>query len=310
MSAYSHQMEREYSVRSLSSRGDSGSRVGPGTGSSYQYESGFYMTSFAATIFVSGLVVLGILFVTMVIVLAVMLQSCQAENSAIIDQRLNGLDSEDFCKTFVLHAELNNLQADEYPDGCRKYAIEYTSKGKYLADLNFSISMAENYFNRRSPQNDGLDVVLIDIDVSLPVISRLDDLLKDGFHDSGVKQVTGTRDMLILRLYNMLRAGGWTVLLLTRKAEEQRNITMSYLISRGYKGLSLIIRSDHEMGMNNQEYFSRRREALEREGFRIAGVISSEMDALIGKSVGERVFKLPRTLFVYSIQLGRDANSR
>ncbi|GAB2299612.1 hypothetical protein Dimus_033674 [Dionaea muscipula] len=291
MAASGNQMEREYSVPSLSSRGALGSGEGSETGSRYQYESGFYITSFAATIFIAGLVVVGILLITLLIVLAVMLQSCQAESSGVISRSLKVHDNEDYCRTFVFHAELNKLEADEYPSDCRNHALQYTSKGQYLTELNFSLWIAENYFNSIRPEdNDGHGVILIEIDAVLPGTSCLSDLLKSGSGDSAVSR---TRDILILRLYAKLQSGGWPLRLLTRMTEAYRNATMSYLMSRGYKGGSLIMRSDDEVGMNNYEYFSRRREALETEGFHIVSVISSQMDALIGKNTGKRVFKLP-----------------
>lgn len=45
--------------------------------------------------------------------------------------------------------------------------------------------------------------------------------------------------------------------------------------------------------MDIEEYFSRRRTALVRGGFRIIGVISSHLDALSGPYPGKRVFKIP-----------------
>lgn len=56
-------------------------------------------------------------------------------------------------------------------------------------------------------------------------------------------------------------------------------------------------RSDEELPMGSSEYFSRRRNILERQGFRIRGVISSQMDALTGPSLGSRVFKIPNPIY-------------
>ena len=49
--------------------------------------------------------------------------------------------------------------------------------------------------------------------------------------------------------------------------------------------------------MDSYEYFSRRRAALMKEGFRIGGTISSNYDALIGPYFGKLVFKLPNPIF-------------
>lgn len=51
------------------------------------------------------------------------------------------------------------------------------------------------------------------------------------------------------------------------------------------------------MHVDSCEYFSRRRAVMQKDGFRIAGVISSRMDALTGPYLGKRIFKLPNALY-------------
>lgn len=51
--------------------------------------------------------------------------------------------------------------------------------------------------------------------------------------------------------------------------------------------------------MDLPEYFSVGRTILQKEGFRIVAVISSQMDALTGSSLGRRVFKLPNPNFYF-----------
>ncbi|GAB4831870.1 hypothetical protein Ancab_005885 [Ancistrocladus abbreviatus] len=288
MSAYGHQMEREFSVQSLSSRG------GSEMGSRYQYVSGFYMTSFAATVFIAGLVTVGILLITLLIALAVMLQSCQSQHSGVI-QSWKAHHTDDYCKIFVLQAEINKWEADEYPSVCNAYIVRYTSEGQYARDLNFIIWMAEGYFSSITPLDNKLGVVLMDIDDIFPSSSKFSSPLSCV---ECIEVVVHLKRILILRLYNKLRASGWPLMLLTRKSGQHRNSTTNYLSSEGYIGWSsLIMRSDDEMSMNNYEYFSRRRAMLEKEGFHIIGIISSHMDALTGPNVGKRVFKLPNPIF-------------
>ncbi|GMH04225.1 hypothetical protein Nepgr_006064 [Nepenthes gracilis] len=289
-------MDRAYSLSSLSSRG------GSGRGSTYQFESGFYVTSFTATIFIVGLATLGVLLITMLIALAVMLQSCQSENSGVIQGRkLHYNDA--YCRILVLHAELNTLEADEYPSACKGFAIHYICEGQHLTDLNFSIWMAETYFKSVTLQDNELGAVLIDIDDMFPSSSHFSNLLM-GSHGDCIEfeAVIHRRRMLILRLYNNLQATGWPLILFTRKDERHRNATTENLISAGYRGWSLLImRSDDEIGIGNFEYFRRRTEALQKEGFHIASVVSSQMDALTGLHVKERVFKLP-SLILHKIK--------
>ena len=95
-----------------------------GTEIGSHYESGFYMTSFAATIFIGALVAVGILLITLLIALSVMLQSCQSQSSGVVEVQKISDDYND-CKAFALYAELNSLQADEFPSFCRIPATVY-----------------------------------------------------------------------------------------------------------------------------------------------------------------------------------------
>lgn len=121
------------------------------------------MTSFAATIFIGSLVTVGVLFVTLLIALTVMLQTCQSRNAGVLEIQKSDYDYND-CKILALHAELDNLERGQIPVVCRLHAIQYIKEGQYARDLNFTLSLVENYFSNVSPLNDGLDVLLVDID--------------------------------------------------------------------------------------------------------------------------------------------------
>jgi hypothetical protein len=54
-------------------------------GSSFVLESGFYITSFSATIFIAGFAALGLLLVTLLFSMAMTLQSCQNSNGGVLD---------------------------------------------------------------------------------------------------------------------------------------------------------------------------------------------------------------------------------
>lgn len=56
-------------------------------------------------------------------------------------------------------------------------------------------------------------------------------------------------------------------------------------------------RKDDEMQIDYEEFVSRERIKLQQEGFRIKGVISSQMDTLRGPCLGDRLFKLPYPIF-------------
>ncbi|XP_022765056.1 uncharacterized protein At2g39920-like isoform X2 [Durio zibethinus] len=298
MSAYGHQMERQFSARSLL-RTEMGSR--------YAVESGFYMTSFAATIFIAALVTVGILLVTLLVTLAVMLQSCESRSKGVVEIE-KASDSYHYCNLFALHGELNSLEADEVPSVCRSLAIQYIKGGEYARDLNFTMWMIESFFNTVSPSNNHLDVVLMDIDDIPPSDPQYSKQLMHQFKQYGnsepsgyIEDATYLRHLRTLELYVKLQSRGWSLILLSRKPERQQNVTIEHLNSLGYSGWSsLIMRLDSEMKMDTREYFSRRRAAMEKKGTEIVSVISSQMDALTGLSVGRHVFKLPNPLYYYS----------
>ncbi|XVE99700.1 hypothetical protein REPUB_Repub03eG0223000 [Reevesia pubescens] len=300
MSAYAHQMEREFSAQSLLSRGDTGSEMG----SRYVVENGFYMTSFAATIFISALVTVGILLVTLLVTLAVVLQSCENRSKGVVEID-KASDSYHYCKVFALQGELNNLEADEFPPLCRSLAIRYIKGGEYAQDLNFTMWIIESFFDIVSPSNDHLIVVLMDIDDILVSDPRYSNQFMHRFNQYSCSKLSGCIEdatylnhLRTLDLYMKLQSRGWSLILLSRKPQRKRNVIIEHLNSLGYSGWSsLIMRLDSEMELDNVEYFSRRRAAMKKEGTEIISVISSQMDALTGSSLGRRVFKLPNPLY-------------
>lgn len=60
-------------------------------------------------------------------------------------------------------------------------------------------------------------------------------------------------------------------------------------------------RMDNEMQIDYEEFISRQRSVLQREGFRIKGVISSQMDTL-RPCLGDHIFKLPYPILRHSMQ--------
>ncbi|CAN1257139.1 Uncharacterized protein At2g39920 [Linum perenne] len=287
MSAYAHQMEREYSAGSLSSAEDSG------RGSRYVMESGFYMTSFAATIFIALLVTVGVLMVSLLILLTVMLQACESRSSGVVEMQTRNANYH-YCKSYAMHAELNSLDSLELPPECRDLATHDNKVDEYERDLTSNLQVVEGYFDKVAPSEDGKDAVLIDAEsilISSPHFSRSLSYSMRPNHSQQVRLVT---------LYKKLEARGWSLVLASRNSEKQRSATVDQLNSAGYSAWSsLILRSDDEMKLPTIEYFSRRRLALETEGFRITAIISRQMDALTGPCPGSRIFKLPNPEYYY-----------
>ncbi|KAL0303813.1 UNVERIFIED_CONTAM: hypothetical protein Sradi_6249400 [Sesamum radiatum] len=244
MSAYGHEMEREHSAQSLSTRGSSE------MGSQYTTEAGIYMSASAATVFISGLVTVGISVVSLLIALTVMLNSCQSRNSGVLEVYRN-THNYDYCRNFALHAELNSLGADLFPEICK--------------DINIQIK-------------------------------------KDPLHES-IRDANYLKHIFAMKLCLKLQSSRWPLILFSRRPEKLRNTTVEHLMSMGCHGWSsLIMRIDDEMLMDFQEFLSRRRTMLQRGGFRIMAVVSSQMDALSGRYSSARIFKLPNPFFQYNME--------
>ncbi|CAK8561229.1 unnamed protein product [Lathyrus sativus] len=167
MSAYGHQMEHAYSIRSLSAASD--------MGSSFMLESGFYITSFSTAIFIAGFAALGLLLITLLVSMAMMLQSCQ-NNSAGIQELRNVNDDYSYCKVHSLHAKFNHLEEHNVPEICKDLAVQYIKGGRYARDLDLTKSVIEEYFTGVKPSHDGFYVVLIDIDGIFPLCPLTDNL--------------------------------------------------------------------------------------------------------------------------------------
>lgn len=128
-------------------------------GSHYLHEDGVYMSSFAATVFAAALVTTGVLMLTLIVALTMMLNSCQSRNEAIVEL-FKTRDGYDYCNAFDFHAELNNLGTNKVPSICRPYG----NFGQFLRDQNLTVQLAESYFSTLKPNDDHLDVILIDVD--------------------------------------------------------------------------------------------------------------------------------------------------
>lgn len=140
-------------------------------------ETGFYMTPFAAIIFIAALATVGVLLITLLVALAVMLHTCESRCAGVVDISKSN-ENYSYCKIFTLHAELNKVDASDFPEICKITAVYYVKEGQYSRDLNLTIGMAEDYFNSVKPLEDGLDLVLMDMDDFLPSSTHNDDPLQ------------------------------------------------------------------------------------------------------------------------------------
>ncbi|BAT85957.1 uncharacterized protein HKW66_Vig0055350 [Vigna angularis] len=268
------------------------------TRSHYELESGFFMKSFTATIFVASLVTLGVLLITLVISLVIMLQSCQSKSAGVIEL-LNIKDYYSYCRLYSLHAALNNLEGYNLPTTCRNLGVQYIKGGQYARELDLTMSVIDDYFKNVKPLEDGLDVVLMDIDDIFPW-NHSSNLFHRFYNDSTsncIKEANNVKLMFVLRLYMYLQTGGWSIILLSREPRTYRNVTINHLVSAGFRSWSaLIMRAEDSDPTKGYEYFCGQRNVVRKKGFRIKSIISSHMDAVTVRETGERNFLLPDPL--------------
>lgn len=121
------------------------------------------MSSFVAIVFISGLVTVGISLLSLLVAFAVMLNSCERQNSGV-PEMYRSTPGYDYCRNLALHAELNSLSEDLFPGICTDITAWYIKEGQYKNDLNITFTIAEKFFSSIRPQADGRDVVLMDAD--------------------------------------------------------------------------------------------------------------------------------------------------
>ncbi|XP_022891870.1 uncharacterized protein At2g39920-like [Olea europaea var. sylvestris] len=278
MSAYGHQMEREYSAQSLSSTGDSE------MGSRYTTETGIYMSSFAAMVFISGLVTVGVSMMALLISLAVMLQS------SLKIQACKLLSRRDFNFPFPW-SYCRPMSNPPY----QPYSSIVVNEGKTNHNLVSGVKPKNSVIHLAGSKLQIHSSTTKIIKATVPFCCRID---KDAFHDS-----SRVKNVFAMKLYLKLQAGGWPLILISRKPEKLRDDAIEHLASVGCSGWSsLIMRTDSETQMDSQKHFSRQRTALQNEGFRIIATISSQMDAVRGPCLEERIFKLPTPMFSYKME--------
>lgn len=231
MTSLADQIDAEDSSHSLLSRRQSEA------GSRYVVESGVYMSSFAATVFVAALVTIGVLMATLLVALTVMFNSCQSRSLGPIEH--SKTSEYDYCNVFAFHAELNNLDSDEFPAVCKQYSLAYNNRAQFLRDLDLSVQLADNYFSTVEAKADHLDAILMDLDdIFLPVIDSRSRSVQDWRKQVKHEHPAG---VLVLRLFSKLQSRGWSVILFTRNHSRYRNDMVESLAYAGYGGWSSLI---------------------------------------------------------------------
>ncbi|CAM6089652.1 unnamed protein product [Calypogeia fissa] len=265
-------------------------------------DSGVYMSSLVVTVLVSAIAIIGILLFTLVITLSVMLGTCQGQPLSV--SLVSPLKLGYACDSFILNAEVNNLQGWVVSKECEKTVAKYM-RGHYFQDFAGAIAAAADYLTSLNLKGDGSEVVVMDIDET--TLSNLPYYAKHSFGaetfnatlwNGWVDEAAGMPLLGSVGLFYQLKAANIGVVLLTGRDESQRNVTSANLISAGYKDwTALLLRSAEESTLTAQEFKSKRRLQLESEGYEILANIGDQWSDLLGDVPGNRTFKLPNPMY-------------
>ncbi|XP_023522071.1 acid phosphatase 1-like [Cucurbita pepo subsp. pepo] len=99
-----------------------------------------------------------------------------------------------------------------------------------------------------------------------------------------------------LRFFNLLKAKGVDIILISARREALRSATIENLVQKGYHGWSdLFFRSDEEKDV--EKYKSDVRRRLVKGGYCIWGILGDQYSSLEGTPSGRRTFKLPNPMY-------------
>ncbi|KAL3696588.1 hypothetical protein R1sor_010664 [Riccia sorocarpa] len=286
------------------------SRRGSDFGSRYIQvdDTGVYLSSLVVTVLVSAVATIGILLFTLVVTLSVMLGSCQGQPVAVgadISMRAADISMRKLkCESFIMNAEVNNLQGWVVPRECKRNVAAYIESA-YHVDFAGAIHAASDYLKTVEVQGDGLDVVVMDIDET--ALSNLEyyinhhygaEVFNETVWDDWVYEKKAVAFKHTLKLFNELKAAKIGTVFLTGRPESQRNITAANLEAAGYKGWTeLLLRSPEEVGLTAIKFKSQRRVDLEKKGYRVLTSLGDQWSDLNGPSAGARTFKLPNPMY-------------
>lgn len=281
-----------------------GSRYGSLFGSRFSLTdgSGIYVSSLALTIIISAIAVVGIVLVTAIITLAVMLSACEQQSSGVI---LQMTVVSEYCSSFHLNAELNNLEGWKVPSVCESHISAYVHGGQYLRDFEAAVDSARRYLKTVRVDSSGKHTIVLDVDET--AISNLpyyrdhhfgDGKMMDSAWYAWIEESRAPAMSAMLDLHRELLTANWSIVFISGRLETERNATVQNLITAGYEGWSaLILRSAEDPSLTVQAYKSSKRIELEKQGYQIKSVLGDQWSDIVGPAAGDRTFKLPNPMY-------------
>lgn len=217
--------------------------------------------------------------------------------------------ADTFCESWRLAVETNNAGTwDVLPSSCVDSVARYLNGDQYGSDYDVIVDYALAFAKTVKISGDGKDVWIFDIDETLLTnigyyknhsygVSRSEPFDSKSFNE-WVVQGTAPAFAASLRMYNALKKLGFTIVLLTGRDEDQRNVTETNLGDVGYSGWErLILRGPDDQGKSATNYKSEQRSKLIDQGFKIHGNTGDQWSDLLGFAVADRSFKVPNPMY-------------
>ncbi|XP_010925513.1 acid phosphatase 1 isoform X1 [Elaeis guineensis] len=216
-------------------------------------------------------------------------------------------DTEDlYCDSWRLSVETNNAGYWEtIPARCLQFVAEYMNGERYASDSDVVAAESLAFAQTVQVAGDGKDVWIFDVDETLLSNVPYYDVHGYGWEefnetafDEWVNLAKAPALQASLRLYEELLGLGFQMILLTGRAEAQRNATEKNLSFVGYHSWKrFILREASDIGKKAVTYKSERRAQLEAQGYRIHGNSGDQWSDLLGSPMAMRSFKLPNPMY-------------
>ncbi|KAK4479112.1 hypothetical protein RD792_014623 [Penstemon davidsonii] len=221
-----------------------------------------------------------------------------------VSGRRRGIDL--YCESWRFTVETNDAGSwSRIPEKCVDFVKEYITGERYSSESEAVADSSLAYAKSVGLSGNGKDAWVFDIDETL--LSNVpyyaihgfgSEIFDESSFDEWVDLAEAPALTASLRLYKGLQELGFTIILLTGRAEFQRNCTGINLQYAGYSNWErLILRGDSDHGKTASVYKSEKRKELEDEGYVIHGNSGDQWSDLTGFAVATRSFKLPNSMY-------------
>ncbi|KAI4345878.1 hypothetical protein L6164_012965 [Bauhinia variegata] len=219
----------------------------------------------------------------------------------------NGLkiSVKEYCRSWRLNIELNNIREFQVvPEECSEYIGKYMRSMQYNVDSELALDECLVYLSTScNLKKDGKDAWIFDIDDTLiSTIPFLKNYLGRRLNLTALEEWMNKAKAPALdhslRLFNDLKSRGIRIILLSSRREHLRSATIDNLVNVGYHGWTcLVLRNPDDELVSVEKYKSDVRKQLEKDGYRIWGIVGDQYSSIEGLPSAKRTFKLPNPMY-------------